>query len=195
MLSAVRRNLPQNRWDRQNYQAQLLETLTRPYTRLFNDFDRTYVYVVSKNKKHSKNVGPIHHCEPPHAHSPDVASGTVARRLLIDVHDNDDNDNAWQRGPLWPHGMGPIRRNTCSIKWLIDCALIAGTARQCSATTCANGGVCIQDWNSRMCDCDMTSFTGPTCQQGSWSQFQAVYFLFPSSFLRCRHERTIGDRT
>jgi len=23
----------------------------------------------------------------------------------IDVH---DNDNAWQRGPLWPHGMGPI---------------------------------------------------------------------------------------
>jgi len=27
----------------------------------------------------------------------------------IDVHDNDDdNDNAWQRGPLWPHGMAPI---------------------------------------------------------------------------------------
>jgi len=46
------------------------------------------------NKKHLKNVGPIHHCEPPHAHSPDVASGTVARRLRIDVHDNaDDNDN------------------------------------------------------------------------------------------------------
>jgi len=35
-------------------------------------------------------------------------AGTVARRLRIDVHDNDDNDNAWQRGPLWPHGMGPI---------------------------------------------------------------------------------------
>jgi len=47
-----------------------------------------------KYKKHLKNVGPIHHCEPPHAHSPDVASGTVARRLRIDVHDNaDDNDN------------------------------------------------------------------------------------------------------
>jgi len=47
------------------------------------------------NKKHLKNVGPIHHCEPLHAHSPDVASGTVARRLRIDVHDidNDDNDN------------------------------------------------------------------------------------------------------
>jgi len=53
-----------------------------------------------------KNVGPIRHNEPPHAHSPDVASGTVERRLRIDVHD--DNDNTWQRGPLWPHGMGPI---------------------------------------------------------------------------------------
>jgi len=67
-----------------------------------------------ENKKHLKNVGPIRHCEPPHAHSPGVASGTVARRLRIDVHDNDnddnDNDNACQRGPLWPHGMGPINR-------------------------------------------------------------------------------------
>jgi len=46
------------------------------------------------NKKQLKNVGPIHHCDPPHAHSPDVATGTVASRLRIDVHDNaDDNDN------------------------------------------------------------------------------------------------------
>ena len=49
------------------------------------------------NKKHLKNAGPIRHNEPPHANSPDVASGTVARRLRIDVHDidiDDDNDNA-----------------------------------------------------------------------------------------------------
>jgi len=45
------------------------------------------------NTKHLKNVGPIRHCKPPHAHSPGVASGTVARRLRIDVHNNDDNDN------------------------------------------------------------------------------------------------------
>jgi len=54
--------------------------------------------ITDKYKKHLKNVGPIHYCEPPHAHSPGVASGTVARRLRIDVHDanddNDDNDNA-----------------------------------------------------------------------------------------------------
>jgi len=43
-----------------------------------------------------------------HCHSPGVT--TVARRLRIEVHDNDDNNNdsAWQRGPLWPHRMGPI---------------------------------------------------------------------------------------
>ena len=63
------------------------------------------------NKKHLKNVGPIRHNEPPHTNSPDVASGTVVRRLRIDIYDNanDDNDNAWQRGHLWPHGMGPIK--------------------------------------------------------------------------------------
>jgi len=57
-------------------------------------------------EKHLKNVGPIRHCKPrtPHCHSPGVA--TVARRLCIDVHNNDD-DNSWQRGPLWPHRMGP----------------------------------------------------------------------------------------
>jgi len=32
---------------------------------------------------------------------------TIAQ-AACDVHDNDNNDNAWQRGPLWPHGMGPI---------------------------------------------------------------------------------------
>jgi len=46
-----------------------------------------------EDKKHLKNVGPIRHNEPPHTHSPDVASGTAARRLRIDVHDNDYNDN------------------------------------------------------------------------------------------------------
>ena len=47
------------------------------------------------NKKHLKNVGPIRHCEPLHCHSPGVA--TVAQRLRIDVHnddDNNDNENA-----------------------------------------------------------------------------------------------------
>ena len=35
-------------------------------------------------------------------------------QAACDVHDDNDNnnnDNAWQRGPLWPHGMGPISVN------------------------------------------------------------------------------------
>jgi len=57
------------------------------------------VFINVYYKKHLKNVGPIRHNEPPHAHSADVASGTVARRLRIDVYDidnanDDDNDNA-----------------------------------------------------------------------------------------------------
>ena len=85
------------------------------------------------NKKHLKNIGPIRHCEPPHAHSPGVASGTVARRLRIDVHDNNDNDNdnAWQRGPLWPHGMGPA----CSVGGGGWCVCIAGCTWRRSSTT------------------------------------------------------------
>jgi len=78
-------------------------------------------------KKHLKNVGPIRHCEPPHAHSPSVASGTVARRLRIDVHDDDNNDNAWQRGPLWPHGMGPMMA-ACSVSpWTGTEITVGGT--------------------------------------------------------------------
>ena len=56
------------------------------------------------NKKHLKNVGPIRHCEPPHTHSPGVACASMSTM----TPDNDD-DNAWQTGPLWPHGMGPIK--------------------------------------------------------------------------------------
>ena len=110
---------------------------------------------INTNKKHLKNVGPIRHNEPPHANSPDVASGTgtVARRLRIDVYDNanddddddddDDNDNAWQRGPLWPHEMGtinlgyaqwnapsvtkpnPENYKNCSSKCAYDCAQLS----------------------------------------------------------------------
>jgi len=78
--------------------------------------------ILVMNEKHLKNVGPIRHCEPPHAHSPGVASGTVALRLRIDVH---DNDNAWQRGPLWPHGMGPISQRLPNLKMKSGCGIVA----------------------------------------------------------------------
>ena len=70
------------------------------------------------NKKHLKNVGPIRYCEPPlHWQSLGVASRMPAiaiAQVACDVHNDDDdnNDNAWQRGPLWPNGMGPITSMT-----------------------------------------------------------------------------------
>jgi len=48
-------------------------------------------------------------------------AATVARHLRVDVHNNIDdnnNDNAWQRTPLWPHGMGPIRRRIYRCSYL-----------------------------------------------------------------------------
>jgi len=46
-------------------------------------------FILTVNKKHLRNVEPIRHVL--YCHSPGVA--TVARRLRIDVHDNDDDDN------------------------------------------------------------------------------------------------------
>ncbi|XP_067134301.1 neurexin 1-like isoform X3 [Centruroides vittatus] len=43
----------------------------------------------------------------------------------------------------------------------------AGPVTKCSNTACANRGICVQMWNSYTCDCDMTSFTGPTCSDES----------------------------
>ena len=62
------------------------------------DFRFSLHYAITIHQRYRQeafeNVGPIRHCESPYAHSPGVATGTVARRLRIDVNDdNDDNDN------------------------------------------------------------------------------------------------------
>ena len=86
-----------------------------------SDLRVPYRFVNKKTRSIWKMLGPFataSHRTPPvlHCHSPGVA--TVVRRLRIDVHDNDDdnNDNAWQRGPLWPHRMGPTEQRVCRVK-------------------------------------------------------------------------------
>ncbi|XP_068987141.1 neurexin 1 isoform X10 [Bombus flavifrons] len=37
--------------------------------------------------------------------------------------------------------------------------------KKCTHDLCSNHGTCVQQWNSYTCDCDMTSFTGPTCNE------------------------------
>ena len=44
---------------------------------------------------------------------------------------------------------------------------------ECTPSSCANMGTCIQEWNSFRCDCDMTSFTGDTCAEG---QYLRIHF-------------------
>ncbi|XP_024942008.1 neurexin-1 isoform X3 [Cephus cinctus] len=36
--------------------------------------------------------------------------------------------------------------------------------KKCTHDVCSNHGTCVQQWKSYTCDCDMTSFTGPTCK-------------------------------
>ncbi len=38
---------------------------------------------------------------------------------------------------------------------------------KCTSSTCYNQGLCIDQWVSPVCDCDLTSFTGPTCADGT----------------------------
>jgi len=54
------------------------------------------------------------------------------------------------------------------ISRLVDlmCNAHAEPTARCNETVCLNGGVCVQQWNTATCDCDMTSFTGPRCDHG-----------------------------
>lgn len=38
---------------------------------------------------------------------------------------------------------------------------------KCSQNACANRGVCVQQWNAYACECDMTTYSGPTCYDGN----------------------------
>ena len=66
-------------------------------------FIQMSLFLQYTNKKHLKNVGPIHYCEPLlHCQSPGVATRTPAiaiAQAACDVHDiiinnNNNNDNA-----------------------------------------------------------------------------------------------------
>jgi len=100
---------------------------------------------LKSNKKRLKNVGPIRHCEPPHA---PFTRSRYWRRLRIDVHDNanddddnDNNDNAWQRGPLWPHRMGPIKTREnylnckCAPTWPVPLSFVRSVVPTVSPDT------------------------------------------------------------
>ena len=40
------------------------------------------------------------------------------------------------------------------------------TRPQCDSHPCEHDGVCTEGWNSFVCDCRMTGYTGKTCSEG-----------------------------
>ncbi|KPP76980.1 neurexin-1-like, partial [Scleropages formosus] len=44
-----------------------------------------------------------------------------------------------------------------------------GPSTTCQEDSCANQGVCLQQWEGFTCDCSMTSFSGPLCNDGELS--------------------------
>ncbi|KAA8581410.1 hypothetical protein FQN60_002991, partial [Etheostoma spectabile] len=42
-------------------------------------------------------------------------------------------------------------------------SLIAGPSTTCQEDSCSNQGVCLQQWEGFTCDCSMTSYAGPLC--------------------------------
>ncbi|KAK7504775.1 hypothetical protein BaRGS_00003803, partial [Batillaria attramentaria] len=77
-----------------------------------------------------------------------------------------------------------------------------GPTSQCQNTSCANGGRCVQQWNSISCDCDMTSYTGPRCEdEGTTYRFGPgrglITFTHPSGNLPStnRENLALGFKT
>lgn len=42
----------------------------------------------------------------------------------------------------------------------------SGPSTTCQEDSCANQGVCLQQWEGFSCDCSMTTFGGPLCNDG-----------------------------
>jgi len=57
----------------------------------------------------------------------------------------------------------------CLFSWyLVSTSVVCADDNSlCTVESCSNGGDCIQEWNTFRCDCDLTSFTGPTCDDGN----------------------------
>ncbi len=47
-----------------------------------------------------------------------------------------------------------------------DDGVPAGPSTNCQEDSCANQGLCIQQWEGFTCDCSMTTYGGPLCNDG-----------------------------
>lgn len=70
-------------------------------------------------------------------------------------------------------------------------SLTAGPSTTCQEDSCSNQGVCLQQWEGFTCDCSMTSYAGPLCNDGEPLLFILSLSdsdLSVDSYCRCRLE-------
>lgn len=78
--------------------------------------------------------------------------------------------------------LGKVCSQSCSLS---PCS---GPSTTCQEDSCANQGVCLQQWEGFSCDCSMTTFGGPLCNDGRGPlsgscSFISFLFLFFSVVL------------
>ena len=63
--------------------------------------------------------------------------------------------------------------------FLLDC--FSGPSTTCPEESCANQGVCLQQWDGFSCDCSMTSFSGPLCNDRKYLRVYWCLSLLPDT--------------
>lgn len=58
-----------------------------------------------------------------------------------------------------------------SAPWRSTMSVTAGPSTTCQEDSCSNQGVCLQQWEGFTCDCSMTSYAGPLCNDGESACF------------------------
>ena len=64
-------------------------------------------------------------------------------------------------------------------KFLLDC--FSGPSTTCQEDSCSNQGVCLQQWDGFSCDCSMTSFSGPLCNDRKCLHVDSCLPLLPDT--------------
>lgn len=55
---------------------------------------------------------------------------------------------------------------------------VTGPSTTCQEDSCSNQGVCLQQWDGFSCDCSMTSFSGPLCNDREYLCARGLMLIF-----------------
>ncbi|GMT09081.1 hypothetical protein PFISCL1PPCAC_378, partial [Pristionchus fissidentatus] len=135
--------------------------------------DNTTTHLAVKERKRAKIAGDIFIGGlSPTSKSPKLSSIPSYRGCISSIRLHDEAIDVWdeavEKSDLGRGCSGPIAR--------------------CSPTACSNGGRCIQQWSSIVCDCSLTGHSGSRCQQAGTT------YDFPSSPSAIIMEYTDGGR-